>query len=389
MIDNKISTRVVLQVLPHMGAGGLVRGAIDSAAAQVGAGWVALVASEGGHGVRELERVGAHHFHLPLASKNPIVMYRNVRRLQRLITEHKIDLLHARSRAPAWSALAAARQSGLPLITTFHGTYSHRSRLKRYYNKVMTLGDGVISISQHIADHVREVYGVSDDRVHVIYRGIDIDLFDPARVSAERVVNLANDWRLADPIPVIMMPGRLARWKGQKILIEALARLGRRDVRCLIIGEDQGRHRYRHELEELIKKRDLTDVIYLPGHCRDMPAAYMLSDVVVSASTEPEAFGRVVVEAQAMGRPVVASDHGASRETIIHGKTGWTFRPGDPEALADALRHSLALTSGERERLAYGAISHVRHRFTVESMRIRTMTAYRAVLAQTTLVDRG
>ncbi|SVD65180.1 uncharacterized protein METZ01_LOCUS418034, partial [marine metagenome] len=151
MIDNKISTRVVLQVLPHMGAGGLVRGAIDSAAAQVGAGWVALVASEGGHGVRELERVGAHHFHLPLASKNPIVMYRNVRRLRRLITEYKIDLLHARSRAPAWSALAAARQSGLPLITTFHGTYSHRSRLKRYYNKVMTLGDGVISISQHIA----------------------------------------------------------------------------------------------------------------------------------------------------------------------------------------------------------------------------------------------
>ena len=382
MIDNKISTRVVLQVLPHMGAGGLVRGAIDSAAAQGGAGWVALVASEGGHGVRELERLGAHHFHLPLASKNPIVMYRNVRRLRRLITEYKIDLLHARSRAPAWSALAAARRSGLPLITTFHGTYSHRSRLKRHYNKVMTLGDGVISISQHIADHIQEVYGVSDDRIHVIYRGIDIDLFDPARVSAERVVNL-------DPIPVIKMPGRLARWKGQKILIEALARLGRRDIRCLIIGEDQGRHRYRRELEELIKKRDLTDVIYLPGHCRDMPAAYMLSDVVVSASPEPEAFGRVVVEAQAMGRPVVASDHGASRETIIHGKTGWTFRPGDPEALADALRHSLALTSGERERLAYGAMSHVRHRFTVESMRIRTMIAYREVLAQTTLVDRA
>ena len=148
MIDTKMPMQVVLQVLPHMGAGGLVRGAIDAAAAQVGAGWVALVASEGGNGVRELERLGARHFELPLSSKNPVIMYRNVQRLRSLVKEHQINLLHARSRAPAWSALAAARQSGIPLITTFHGTYSHRSRLKRRYNRVMTLGDGVISISQ-------------------------------------------------------------------------------------------------------------------------------------------------------------------------------------------------------------------------------------------------
>jgi len=387
MTDNKVSMGVVLQVLPHMAAGGLVRGAIDVAGAQVKAGWTALVASEGGHGVRELERLGARHFVLPLASKNPMVMFRNVWRLRRLIREYKIDVLHARSRAPAWSALVAARHSNIPLITTFHGTYGHSSRLKRRYNKVMALGDGVISISQHIADHIREVYGVTDDRVRVIYRGIDIDLFDPLQVSAERVVHLANEWRLADPIPVIMMPGRLTRWKGQKVLIEALAHLGRRDIRCLIVGDDQGRDRYRQELEALIKRRNLTDIVYFPGHCRDMPAAYMLSDVVVSASTEPEAFGRVVVEAQAMGRPVVASDHGASRETIVPGKTGWTFRPGDPMDLADVLQRSLALTSGERKRLANDAISHVRHRFTLESMCNRTMTTYREVLARTARSD--
>ena len=387
MIDTKMPMQVVLQVLPHMGAGGLVRGAIDAAAAQVGAGWVALVASEGGNGVRELERLGARHFDLPLSSKNPVIMYRNVQRLRSLVKEHQINLLHARSRAPAWSALAAARRSGIPLITTFHGTYSHRSRLKRRYNRVMTLGDGVISISQHIADHIKEVYGVSDERVRVIYRGIDTGLFDPASVTPERVVSLANDWRLADPIPVIMMPGRLARWKGQKILIEALALLGRRDLRCLIIGDDQGRRRYRRELESLIKRRNLEDIVYLPGHCRDMPAAYMLSDVVVSASTEPEAFGRVMVEAQAMGRPVVASDHGASRETILSGKTGWMFRPGDPKDLAAALDCSLALATEDREKLAREAIAHARHRFTVENMRDRTMNTYREVLTQSAFVS--
>ena len=314
-------------------------------------------------------------------------MYRNIQRLSSLVKEHKVNLLHARSRAPAWSALAAARRSGIPLITTFHGTYSHRSRLKRRYNRVMTLGDRVISISQHIADHMKEVYGVSDERVRVIYRGIDIDLFDPASVTPERVVSLANDWRLADPIPVIMMPGRLARWKGQKVLIEALALLGRRDLRCLIIGDDQGRRRYRRELETLIKQHNLEDIVYLPGHCRDMPAAYMLSDVVVSASTEPEAFGRVMVEAQAMGRPVVASDHGASRETILSGKTGWMFRPGDPKDLATALDCSLALATEDREKLAREAIAHARHRFTVENMQNRTMNTYREVLTQSAFVS--
>ncbi|PPR18818.1 MAG: hypothetical protein CFH37_00258, partial [Alphaproteobacteria bacterium MarineAlpha9_Bin7] len=221
----------------------------------------------------------------------------------------------------------------------------------------------------------------------VIYRGIDTDLFDPARVAPERIVGLANEWRLAEPIPVIMMPGRLARWKGQKILIEALALLGRRDLRCLIIGDDQGRRRYRHELEILIKRRNLGDIVHLPGHCRDMPAAYMLSDVVVSASIEPEAFGRVMVEAQAMGRPVVASDHGASRETILSGKTGWMFRPGDPKDLATALARSLALATEEREKLAQEAIAHARRRFTVENMRDCTMNTYREVLTQSAFVS--
>lgn len=382
MVSSNSSSKVVLQVLPHMGAGGVVRGAIDVATAQVEKGWTALVASEGGPGVRELERLGARHIKMPVASKNPIVMSSNVTRIRQLIVQERVDLVHARSRAPAWSSFFAARQSQRPFVTTFHGTYGHNSILKRHYNKVMTLGDGVIAISHFIADHIRNVYGVHDDRIRVVYRGIDTNLFAPTNVSPERIITLASNWRLTNPIPVIMMPGRLARWKGQKLLIEALAILGRRDVRCLIVGDDQGRNRYREEIEAFIRRSGLEEIVMLCGHCRDMPAAYMLSDLVVSASTDPEAFGRVIVEAQAMGRPVLASDHGASRETIRHGKTGWVFKPGDPNSLAEALGRGLALTSGEREKLAQEAIAHVSDSFTLENMKRSTLKMYVDVLRE-------
>ena len=380
MTSTNLSAPVILQVLPHMGSGGVPRGVIDIASAQVEAGWTALVASQGGYGVHELKRVGGRHCKMPLASKNPITMYRNVQRLRTLVSEQGVSLIHARSRAPAWSGYYAARASQIPFVTTFHGTYGHSGELKRRYNEVMTRGDAVIAISGHIAGHIGKVYGVTDKRVRVVYRGIDTNLFEPSSVSPERVVALAKQWRLTEPIPVIMMSGRLTRWKGQRVLIEALAILGRQDIRCLFIGDDQGRQGYMRELEALVKKLNLTNIVHFPGHCRDMPAAYMLADVVVSASTDPEAFGRVMVEAQAMGRPVVVSGHGASAELIIDGETGWSFTPGDPETLAQALREALALTGEERETLACKAISHVASRFTVANMRQQTMDTYREVL---------
>lgn len=373
-------TPVILQILPHMDSGGVPRGVIDIASAQVKAGWTALVASEGGYGVHELKRVGGQHFQLPLATKNVFRIHRNIKRIQNLIDEQSISLIHARSRAPAWSGYYASRASQIPFVTTFHGTYGHASQLKRRYNEVMTRGEAVIAISQHIATHIGQVYGVTDERVRIVHRGIDTDLFEPSSVNAERVIALAKQWRLTEPIPVIMMSGRLTRWKGQQVLIEALSILGRKDIRCLFVGDDQGRQGYRRELNALVEKLDLSSVVHFPGHCRDMPAAYMLADVVVSASTDPEAFGRVMVEAQAMGRPVVVSDHGASKELIIEGETGWSFAPGKPEALAQALRTALALTETQREGLAIKAISHVASHFTVAKMRKRTMDTYREVL---------
>jgi glycosyltransferase involved in cell wall biosynthesis len=371
---------VVLQVVPSLETGGVERGTVDVAAAVVAAGGVAVVASSGGVMVRELERAGGIHVTLPVHSKNPVVMARNVARLRHLIEDYGVDIVHARSRAPAWSARAAARRTAKPFVTTFHGTYGHGNAVKRWYNSVMTRGDLVIAISDFIADHIRETYRVAGDRVRVIHRGVDLDLLSPDRVSAERVIQLAKRWSLTEGMPVVMLPGRLTRWKGQALLIEALARLGRHDIRCVLVGSDQGRRRYRAQLERLVRRRRLESVVLFAGDCRDMPAAYMLADVVVSASTDPEAFGRVAAEAQAMGRPVAASDHGATRETVLAGRTGWLYPPGKADALAQAIGEALALTTGERERLAEVAIAHTRANFSKEKMCAEVLAVYEELL---------
>ncbi len=371
----------VLQVLPALVTGGVERGTVEIAQALTEAGYKAVVASAGGPLVRELTRCGAVHVELPVGSKNPLVMRANVRRLEAVIRGHQVDIVHARSRAPAWSALAAANRTGAHFMTTFHGTYNLGGfGLKHFYNSVMTKGERVIAISEFIAEHMRRVYGVAPEKIRVIHRGVDLTKFDPVRVSAERIIALAHRWRLPDGYPVIMLPGRLTRWKGQEVLIRALAELGRHDIRCLLVGSDQGRAGYRQELTDLIARLGLTDVVHIVDECSDMPAAYMLTDVVVSASTDPEAFGRVVAEAQAMGRPVIASDHGGPRESILPGRTGWLTAPGDPHALAAALDRFLALSAEERGDMAALAQSFVRANFSKEAMCERTLAVYDEIL---------
>ncbi len=373
---------VVMQVVPSLVTGGVERGTGGVAAALVDAGWRSLVVSSGGPMAREIQRAGAEHVELPVHSKNPMAMRSNVERLSSLIREDSVDIVHARSRAPAWSARRAARGAGVRFMTTIHAPYNLGLPLKRLYNSVMADGDRVIAISAFIARHAMETYKTDPERIRVIHRGIDIDHFDPAKVSAERVIKLSANWRLADGVPVIMLPGRLTRWKGQAVLIEAIARLGRDDIRCLIVGSDQGRTGYRRELEGLIAKRKLGGVVHLVGDCNDMPAALMLADVVVSASTDPEAFGRVIVEAQAMGRPIVAADHGASRELVLPEETGWLVPPNDPEALADGLRSALALDATARESWARRAITRSQELFTKQKMCAATLDVYRELLEE-------
>jgi len=371
----------VLQVLPAMNAGGGVeRGTVDIAQAIVEAGGRALVASAGGPLEHDLKRAKAEHITLPLHSKNPLVMRANIARLADLITAERVDIVHARSRAPAWSAYFAAKRTKRHFVTTFHGTYSHGNWLKNRYNAIMTKGERVIAISGFIAGHVRQVYGVPAAHIRVIHRGVDTGRFDTQKVTAERVVTLANQWRLTEGLPVVMLPGRLTRWKGQTVFIEAMAKLGRRDIRCLVVGSDQGRSGYRQQLETLVAKHDLNEVVRLVDHCNDMPAAYMLTDVVVSASTDPEAFGRVIVEAQALGRPVVASDHGGARETILEGETGWLVPPGDADALAAAVGRVLAMEQPARQTLAEKAIANARDNFSKQAMCAKTLEVYDEVL---------
>lgn len=371
---------VVLQILPRLVTGGAERGAVDIAVTLAEAGGTSLVASEGGPMEYELKRAGIAHVKLPLASKNPVVMYRNVARLVGLIEAHDVDIVHARSRAPAWSAAAAARRTGRHFVTTFHGTYEIGNALKRRYNAIMVKGERVIANSEFIARHIREAYKVDPARVRVIRRGVDLGRFDPERASAERVIQLANKWRLPDGVPVVMLPGRLTRWKGHRGLIEALTHLRDVELLCVIVGTDERRGAYRAELERLIARHGLGGRVFLPGHCDDMPAAYMLADVVVSASTRPEAFGRVVSEAQAMGCPVVASDHGGAREQVLGNRTAFLFPPGDVAALADMIRKALALDSGARERLAAEARAHVKANFDKTQMCAATLALYREIL---------
>ena len=366
----------VMQVLPRLETGGVERGTVDITTALTAAGRRAIVVSAGGPMVREIERAGGVHITLPVDSKNPLTMRKNVAALTEVIADNNVGLVHARSRAPAWSARPAAERANVPFITTFHGTYNFSNPAKKAYNAIMAKGERVIAISEFIGRHVAEQYDVPEDRIRVIPRGIDLDAFNPEAVSAERMIQLAQAWRLPDDSPVVMLPGRLTRWKGQSVLIEAARRLARPDVRVLLVGDDQGRTGYREELESQIGRIGAEGIIHLTGPCRDMAAAYMLADVVVSASTDPEAFGRVAAEAHAMGRPVIASDHGGARETVIAGETGWLVPPGDADALAQTLRTALTMTGGERETVARRAIAHIRDNYTKPQMCAATLAVY-------------
>lgn len=370
----------VLQVLPALVTGGVERGTIDIARALKDAGYRALVASAGGPMTRELTRAGIDHIDLPLDSKNPMTMRRNADRLVELIEAEGIEIVHARSRAPAWSAYWATQRTAARFVTTFHGTYNFSNPLKRSYNAVMTKADRVIAISDFIREHIQQFYPMDGTKIRVIHRGIDMDLYSGENVSPERLVRLAERWRLPDGVPVITLPGRLTRWKGQLLLVKAVAEMTTRPVRALLIGDAQGRDAYAREIEAEVKRLGVEDVVHVAGGCDDIPAALKLSDIVISASTDPEAFGRVAVEGQAMGRLVLAPEHGAAPEQIEDGVTGWLYRPGDPFDLAAKLDHALSLKADRRQAMGAAGIANARAHFDKRLMCAATLDVYRELL---------
>lgn len=367
----------MLQVLPSLVTGGVERGTVEIAQAITGAGGTAIAASAGGRMVALVERAGGLHVTLPLTAKDPFSILRNALRLEALIRSQNVSIVHARSRAPAWSAWLACRRTGVPFVTTYHGTYGEDLPFKRHYNAVMARGRIVIAASRFIADLIAERHQVDPARIRVIPRGVDLAAFDPDAVSGLRIANMARDWRLPDGMRTVVLPGRLTAWKGHGVLLDAVARLGRPDVMCVLLGSHQGRDRYARQLGAQAASLGIAGRVRLVGHADDMPAALQLADVVVHASTQPEAFGRVVVEAQAMGRPVIAADLGGPVETVRQDETGWRVPPGDPDALAAAIGRALDLDPAERAALGRRARAAAP---TVRAMQDATLAVYAEVL---------
>ncbi|GMV61877.1 MAG: hypothetical protein AMXMBFR74_10460 [Parvibaculum sp.] len=375
---------VILQVVPALETGGAERTTVDVARAVVAAGGRAIVASRGGRMVPELAVCGAEHADMAVHSKNPVVMGLNVERLARLIEREGIGLVHARSRAPAWSALAAARRANVPFVTTYHSRVHEKPRLKVFYNSVMVRGDAVIANSNYTAANIRRVHAPEDGRIFTVPRGIDIEAY--ATVTPSRIEALARRWGIGEnPGTVFVHAARLTRWKGQTVAIEAarlLVARGMEDFMLLIVGDAQGRDAYAGELEAAIAEAGLGARVRLAGHGEDMAAAYALCDAVLSPSIEPEPFGRTAVEAQAASRPVIVSDAGGQQETVIEGRTGFRVPPGDAEALADAMAKLMAM--GREARAAMGAAGHenARTHYSVEAMCGATLEIYARLIAR-------
>lgn len=378
----------ILQIVPTLDIGGAERTTVDIARAVTKAGGRALVVSSGGRLVAELMEAGAEHIDMAVQSKNPIVMALNVEHLTRLIMREKVDLVHARSRAPAWSALAAARRTSRPFVTTYHSKVHENPRLKVFYNSVMARGDAVIANSAYTAARIRKVHAPDAARVFTVPRGIDTGYFDPASVGSGRVEALRAQWQIGgEPATLVMLPARLTRWKGQVLAVEAAAMLrdaGRNDFRLLLVGDAQGRDAYLHELETSIRERGLGGLVRLTGPCNDMPAAYALADIVLSPSIEPEPFGRTAVEAQAMRRPVIASDSGGQRETVLTPEnaggldraTGLAVRAGDASALAAAMKALLDLGPQARADMGARGRANALSHYSVEAMAEATLAIY-------------
>jgi glycosyltransferase involved in cell wall biosynthesis len=386
-----LAGRAILQIIPELNAGGAERTAIDVAAALADVGARPLVASEGGRLVSELQALGGVWIPFPARTKNPLRMAANVGRLKDVIRREKVDVIHARSRAPAWSALGAARSLGKPFVTTYHGAYGANSQIKAFYNSIMARGDVVIANSHYTADMVARLYPESAGRIVTIHRGTDLRVFAPEAVTPARVQRLRAQWGVQPDERVVLLAARLTGWKGQRVLIEAAKSLSRDpafgNVRYVLAGDPQGRAGYVKELDAQILEAGLAGVVLRVGHCEDMPAAFLAADCVTVASTQPEAFGRSAVEAQAMGSPVVVTDIGAVPETVLappeateDARTGWRIPPSDAQALASAVAHALSLGASQRDALALRARAHVEAHFSLPKMCAETLEVYAALL---------
>lgn len=380
----------VLQVIPRMRAGGAELGCLQIAEALVASGNRALVVSEGGQLVEGLRAVGAEHIELPVATKSPITLALNARRLAAIIRKENVAIIHARSRAPAWSALAAARSTKIPFVTTYHSEYSERGKIKNLYNSVMARSDIVIAVSDYMAHLIRTRYQTPEARIAIIHRAFDPAKFDPAAVTSERIAAVRRDLDADGSKPILLLAGRITPRKAQHFLVDALGQLKQRglgDVVCVLAGEVE-KPEFKAQLEAQAKRLGVADALRFPGHVKDMAAAYAITDISLNIS-EQEGLPRVAIEAQAMGVPMIVSDTGPGREVALTAPdvspdkaSGLRVPYADARATADAIATMLAWPNAERKAVGARGAAHVRSRFTLDQLKRKTLAVYDTVLAR-------
>ena len=377
----------VLQVIPKLGYGGAETGCYDIAHYLPENNCTSFIATSGGELLKFVDKKKVKIFRLPVQSKNPLLILINAFILIWIILINNISLVHARSRAPAWSCLIAAKITGRKFVTTFHGTYTFKNNIKKIYNSVMTRADLIIAGSNFIFSHIKQNYTkyLNDKKkLMVIFRGINVDYFDPTTTIESDEKKLLKEWDIEKEKKIILLPGRLTTWKGQEVFLEAInlvnIELGYEAFYAVILGSDQGRDLYKKKLIRLSEQYRLTKQIRIIDHCKNMALAYKVSDIVVSASIEPEAFGRVAVEAQSMQKPIIASNIGGSNETIIDEKTGFLFEAGKAKSLSDKIIKILNLDETSLETIGIEGRKNIIKKFNVEKMCFSTYSEYKKLL---------
>ncbi len=377
----------VLQVIPKLGYGGAETGCYDLAHYLAEKDCSSFIATSGGQLLKFIKKEKVKVFRLPVHSKNPLIILLNTLILILLILFKNINIIHARSRAPAWSCFIACLITRRKFITTFHGTYDIKSKIKKFYNSIMLRSKLTIAGSNFIFNHINENYKEylgKTKKLRVIFRGINIEYFDKKNISIFKKEKLKQDWKLLPGKFTILMPGRLTSWKGQEKFIEALniliQDLNITNFQAIILGPDQGRKVYKKRLIDLVQRYRLNKNVTFVSHCKEMPLAYSLADVIVSASTHPEAFGRVSVEAQAMGKPIIASNIGGSKETILANKSGFLYNHDDPRELAKILNTVMELDPVSLQIMGNEGRKNITKKFDVESMCDSTLREYKKLL---------
>ena len=377
----------VLQVIPKLGYGGAETGCYDIAHYLPENNCKSFIVTSGGELTKFIDKKKVKLIKLPVHSKNPILIFLNTIILTGIILFFNITIVHARSRAPAWSCLLATKLTRRKFVTTFHGTYNFNGKLKRFYNSVMVRSDLIIAGSNFIFSHIKENYSeflTLKKKFLVIFRGINVDYFDPSSKLEEDEKKLLKDWNIDKEKKIILVPGRLTSWKGQEMLIEAVnltkVELGYEAFHLVILGSDQGRNLYKKKLIRITEQHHLTNQIKFIDHCKDMALAYKVSDIIVSPSIEPEAFGRVAVEAQSMEKLIIASNIGGSNETIINEKTGFLFEAGDVNSLSKKIIQALTMDETSLKLIGKEGRKNVTKKFNVEKMCFSTYSEYKRLL---------